>query len=228
MMTSARAPIFLLVHGTFASGATWTLQDSPFCAALCWAFPGASVRSFEWSGKNSFKARANATHALRATLKKYLAAEADSAFVLIGHSHGGTVALQSLRGLEHESRILGIVCLSTPFFHVRLRGLNPDDIATPLTALVSIVTYLILFSIPSLILASTTYTYVLVFLLWHIFRRRKAVEPANWRSEVRQHWSEFSRQWSSLARQWIVLPTICLIVFLRGAHSWRIVIAGWG
>ena len=44
--------------------------------------------------------------------------------VLIGHSHGGFVALSALRGATLDERICGVACLSTPFLMARVRPMS--------------------------------------------------------------------------------------------------------
>lgn len=40
---------------------------------------------------------------------------------MIGHSHGGTVATLALKDFDYHKNVSGIGCLSTPFFHIRIR-----------------------------------------------------------------------------------------------------------
>lgn len=81
------------------------------------------MRRFEWSGRNSVSARAKAAEQLAQELET-LASIPDSKLVIIGHSHGGNVALSALKasGAGHVGdKIAGIVCLSTPFLLLRRR-----------------------------------------------------------------------------------------------------------
>ena len=44
--------------------------------------------------------------------------------MLIGHSHGGFVALSALRGATLDERFCGVACLSTPFLMARVRPMS--------------------------------------------------------------------------------------------------------
>ena len=44
---------------------------------------------------------------------------------VIGHSHGGNIAFQAMRDGAVESRMAGVVCLSTPFLCAAPRNLGP-------------------------------------------------------------------------------------------------------
>lgn len=81
----------VLVHGTFARDADWTLEDGPVTAEIRRRFPHARVVPFNWSGANSPSARIKAGEEL-ATVVKSIGAAGQSVWI-IGHSHGGNVAL---------------------------------------------------------------------------------------------------------------------------------------
>ena len=105
----------ILIHGTFARGASWTMPDSPLQAVLIEATAGrAGVHRFDWSGKNSFAARLRATEELVAFMNHIAESDLDARFHLLAHSHGGNVALHASRSDAVTARINSISCLGTP------------------------------------------------------------------------------------------------------------------
>jgi hypothetical protein len=58
-------------------------------------------------------------------LTALLARWPDAQHFVIGHSHGGNIAFQAMRDAAVESRIAGVVCLSTPFLCAAPRNLGP-------------------------------------------------------------------------------------------------------
>jgi MFS family permease len=116
--------IVFLVHGTSffpwsrGKGALWMSPGSAMWDALQ-KLPGPPiVRSFLWSGRNSMKARSDAAHDLASQLRA--AAQGANNVTIIGHSHGGNVALQAV-GEAHLEYAVKIICLSTPFILPRAR-----------------------------------------------------------------------------------------------------------
>lgn len=112
------------------------------------------INRFEWSGRNSPWSRKEAGRGLRAQLAGQLARDPDARHYVIGHSHGGAVALRGVYGDETLcERIAGVATLATPFIHVRERGyvpVNYTDMVTwicflPLSALAAwLILYLVL------------------------------------------------------------------------------------
>lgn len=116
----------VLVHGTFARNAPWTLDASPLRKALLAHFGnGVVFKRFVWSGRNSFRARAEATDSLRQFLTES-SSHTDHAVhrFVIAHSHGGNVALEALSGPRAAPNVDGLVCLSTPFLSSRRRTIS--------------------------------------------------------------------------------------------------------
>ncbi len=108
----------ILVHGTWGRRSGWTFPDSALHARLGTEFPDAKVERFEWSGKNRHRARAEAA----AELGRHIDAEPAGHVVLVGHSHGGSVAERTLihRGwgrADGERDDVGAVTVGTPFLH---------------------------------------------------------------------------------------------------------------
>lgn len=111
-----------LVHGTWARRAAWVKDDAVFQSLLRHA-TGMDLRlhSFEWSGSNLQRARLEAAGRLAAHLEQQASNHPGAAQFVIGHSHGGSVALYAMLRNSLGKRITGVVCLSTPFISVRER-----------------------------------------------------------------------------------------------------------
>ncbi|MDP9412774.1 MAG: alpha/beta hydrolase [Pseudomonadota bacterium] len=114
-----------LVHGTFASEAPWANPEGLFHRTLAREMPDAAVDRFNWSGRNSHEARAAAGVELAEHSAALLEAHSRERLLLVGHSHGGNVILQSLKDPHFQSRVDAIVFLGTPFWRV-----EPRDVAT--------------------------------------------------------------------------------------------------
>jgi hypothetical protein len=127
--------VVTLVHGTlplewmrrcrlaiagraYSASATWIQPGSPMWKALSEALPGLELRSFEWSGANSPKARAAAARKLTSELEGMLDRFPKARHFVIAHSHGGNVALYTLRSGKVREGLSGIACLATPFITV--------------------------------------------------------------------------------------------------------------
>lgn len=108
----------VLVHGTFASDAQWIKSDSALCKHLLATIPGPiNFFPLNWSGGNSFEARLEATDRLIVLAKEIKAAYPSTPLLVIGHSHGGSIAVSARQRLPHAI-IDGIITLSTPFLHI--------------------------------------------------------------------------------------------------------------
>jgi hypothetical protein len=116
--------VITLVHGAWARNASWTRADSPLCSAVQAAFPRALLVPCRWSGGNTLRARCRATTALVAHLRGLLVSYPGAHHFVIAHSHGGNIAMYALRDAELQRRLEGLVCLSTPFLHVRPRSVS--------------------------------------------------------------------------------------------------------
>jgi pimeloyl-ACP methyl ester carboxylesterase len=121
--------IIYLVHGTWPRGfwfsqlfskkrLSWFELTSEFARELSVQFEGfrAEIKAFLWSGSNAILDRANAAAELAAEVSRDLEAK-DTVIVVIGHSHGGNVALKALRTVAQLDRIF-LVTLGTPFFQI--------------------------------------------------------------------------------------------------------------
>lgn len=108
--------VVTLVHGTFARETEWIHPGSALRKRLEDPNPGVvDVRQFEWTGANRHTDRIVAGAALSKQIEEQLLSYPDAQHVLVGHSHGGNVALYAMRSPILDGRVAGIVCLNTPF-----------------------------------------------------------------------------------------------------------------
>jgi hypothetical protein len=113
--------IVTLIHGTFARKAPWTLPGSRLCRALEGRFTGGvQLRRFEWSGRNSFRARRKAVMDLKQDLATVRMRWPGVTHYLVGHSHGGNVAIGGVTA-SPPGTVDGVVCLATPVLTTRRR-----------------------------------------------------------------------------------------------------------
>lgn len=132
--------VITLVHGTFGRWSGWLDKDSLLCRSLQSCFPG-SVRlclNFRWSGLNSPYAREKAAKKLRQHLHAVIDECPADVHIVIGHSHGGNVALYAIKDTRLADKIGGVICLSTPFLHATRRELGflpPGSVKTGLLLL---------------------------------------------------------------------------------------------
>jgi pimeloyl-ACP methyl ester carboxylesterase len=107
--------VFVLIHGTFARGAAWTGDDSGLVKALREAYPSCKIFRFTWTGGNSHSDRLSAANELQELLKSCADAYPRGRIHLVGHSHGGNVALYALRDVSVAELVTSLVCISSPF-----------------------------------------------------------------------------------------------------------------
>jgi Serine aminopeptidase, S33 len=117
--------VVTLVHGTWARRADWTTESSPLCRAIRKAMHGpVRFEQFLWSGRNTVTSRSKAVEHLISHLAALQERWPHARHFVIGHSHGGNIALQAMRDKAVEARIAGVVCLSTPFLWASPRNLG--------------------------------------------------------------------------------------------------------
>lgn len=112
--------IVFLIHGTWATNASWTKGDSDLRQAISSSIsPAKSTKfvEFDWSGRNTMNARQKATRRLKALLKESVKSNPDSKHIIISHSHGGNIAIRAISD-EMEGQV-DLVCMSTPFICAR-------------------------------------------------------------------------------------------------------------
>jgi len=120
---SAMAFRVFLVHGTFAKEAEWTLDKSPLREHLRRDLPDIHICTTPWTGRNSTRARHTGVQTLSTQLRDSLAANPFDQHVVIGHSHGGTIAFQAVNSAEFVERVPAVL-LSTPVLTPRKRQLS--------------------------------------------------------------------------------------------------------
>lgn len=99
----------IIVHGTWAAQHEWHKPDGQFCKSLLSRIQECKISSFIWSGKFDRNERVYAAKNLSDVINQI---PQHIKVILIGHSHGGNVALLA----SHASRRLidHIVLLGTP------------------------------------------------------------------------------------------------------------------
>jgi uncharacterized membrane protein len=130
----ATAPcIVTLVHGTFAPKAAWTRDGSPLRAALKEALGNVTFVTHDWSGKNTLEERLSEADKLADELCFQQRIFPEAKRIVVGHSHGGSMAAYALERLQPGCYVSGIICLATPFIYFQLRG-NFEDIRRAIIA----------------------------------------------------------------------------------------------
>lgn len=144
--TPKKRVIIFLVHGTYARKALWTQKGSKLRSAVEASFAGeAQFREFLWSGRNSFSARNKAAIELGKELNQTATENPKIPIILIGHSHGGNVALKSLDYSQASESVAGVICLSTPFLLVRTRRYGASRLSGAMLFLPLMFTAIVLF-----------------------------------------------------------------------------------
>jgi pimeloyl-ACP methyl ester carboxylesterase len=121
----SRAPMVFLIHGTFAAGAPWTQSDASIATTLSMELLNEFgerplIHRLAWSGENSVAARARAITELTTSLEQVFRFNANRQVILIGHSHGGNIAMKAAEAFASYPN-LGIVTMATPFLVAQYR-----------------------------------------------------------------------------------------------------------
>lgn len=150
--------VIVLIHGTFATDAPWTRPNSWFGQSLAEALARRSIASAEltfidWSGGNSHTARITGSRALAAHVNA-LGLEPDDSCYLVGHSHGGNIALHAIvHNDATREQVDGVVTLATPFLFFRdetplvariAAGLDASAIAAVVWAVIPLIGAIVL------------------------------------------------------------------------------------
>lgn len=108
--------VITLVHGTFAKRAKWTREGSVLRTHLAKSLPArVEFQRFEWSGRNRNADRKSAARRLGDLVSRRTLTDPEAHQFLIGHSHGGNVALYALDTPTREEAVSGVICFNTPF-----------------------------------------------------------------------------------------------------------------
>lgn len=109
----------ILVWGTFAADADWVQKGSYFRQTLRRFLKELNVTCefhvYSWSAVNSHIARYEASLKLESMLLA-LAKRTRGDIHIIGHSHGGSVAYNTLNSSTASSKVTRFFSLGTPFF----------------------------------------------------------------------------------------------------------------
>ena len=117
--------IITLVHGTWAKKTTWIESESIISNYLKANLPGkTTIAQFKWSGKNSHHARIRASDKLVEHVLHTKKLYPNSHQFIIGHSHGGNVALYAAKNSTVKDNVNTIVCLATPFINSKTRNIG--------------------------------------------------------------------------------------------------------
>jgi pimeloyl-ACP methyl ester carboxylesterase len=116
--------VVTLVHGTFARAAAWTADDSDIASALGAHFDDLVIARYEWSGDNDVMARIRAEDHLREHLTTLQQQYPFARQYLIGHSHGGNIAVRAATTRQLDINVQGVACLGTPFIAAEMRDLS--------------------------------------------------------------------------------------------------------
>ncbi|MBY0284897.1 MAG: GPI inositol-deacylase [Sphingomonas sp.] len=113
--------LIVLVHGTWNPTSLWLQPRSHFRNRIAAALRSEGVKEVRfsrliWSGANNHQARAAAGDALAERLKFLRSRFPTHRLIVVGHSHGGNVALRGalLRDAGGQT-VDGVVTLATPF-----------------------------------------------------------------------------------------------------------------
>jgi hypothetical protein len=137
-----------IVHGTWGrgifptvrsrlpfKGPQWFDDQSQFALKLCERLSKRSIfariSAFPWSGANSIFARDRAGHDLAAHLRDEAERAKGSRQVVIGHSHGGNVAIRALSHRGDSPEPITLVTLATPFVEVLVPSERPEPEIKP-------------------------------------------------------------------------------------------------
>ena len=116
----------VLVHGTFARDLSWLSADSPLVRELCSLFADANIFRFPWDGCPHQSSRYEAARRLGEDLASIGAVY--NRVIVVGHSHGGNVALQAIQSISGSD--IQLITLATPFLWTHWS--NPRDAVTNL------------------------------------------------------------------------------------------------
>lgn len=122
--------VVYILHGTWPFGffrrksdpkrPAWFEPGGAFYNVVLETLPkGTVIRCFYWSGRNGFAARSSAAHGLaQYILRAGETDPIDTAYAIVAHSHGGTVAAEAMSMISEKpvaQRVTTLITLATPF-----------------------------------------------------------------------------------------------------------------
>lgn len=123
--------LVFVVPGTYGNDGFWPSVvegKASFGSELLRSLgPGSAVRPFLWDGSNDHQARMVAAGDLAAAIDEQ--ALGYDRVCLVGHSHGGNIALAAAG--KCRTKIDVLVCLSTPHVHVSMKGADGTALYVP-------------------------------------------------------------------------------------------------
>lgn len=107
-------PVYIVLHGTWGAETSWYIPNGDFFDALeeTAKKQNGSVVSLRWSGANSIQERNKAAQSLAKLIETYNNND-NTKIIVVGHSHGGTVALLASH-LLNKNTIAILYTLGTP------------------------------------------------------------------------------------------------------------------
>ncbi|MCL2717361.1 MAG: thioesterase domain-containing protein [Lachnospiraceae bacterium] len=114
-----------LIHGTFSEPDTWTNEFRDYLIGLY----NEEIFAEPWTGKNNMRARKNAAKDLVVSIKEYVKYNPDEPIRLIGHSHGGNVAILVANMLAEENiKVETLITIGTPVREYHLNRKSKTNI----------------------------------------------------------------------------------------------------
>jgi hypothetical protein len=157
--------VVTLVHGTWAQHAAWTHQGSPFCIQLEDELKkrrSARVRftRCNWPAGDTHEDRRLGSVLLHRHLLRQVRefpASANNLHFVVAHSHGGNVALRTIRRSRVlKSEICGLITLATPYLSLSERRygmtLLPKALADSLDFLKTFAVIPLLMAVPVILI----------------------------------------------------------------------------
>jgi hypothetical protein len=127
------APIFVVVHGTWATRSRWTHRDSKLVTEVTKRWPESVFYQFRWTGTNGARHRLVAAEVLGEELNQLAGIYPSSKIVVISHSHGGNVVAWAATDIMLP--ISAAIYLNTPFTQV---APAPEKVGFPLPFILAI------------------------------------------------------------------------------------------
>ncbi|KAA3639473.1 MAG: alpha/beta hydrolase [Proteobacteria bacterium] len=107
--------VTILIHGTCAKNAPWIRSNSYMSKFISdYHEHKNEVHAFNWTGINSFTARLTASKKLCNLLKVIKMKNPNCQITLVGHSHGGSIALHAANSIYSDFDDIKVVCLGAP------------------------------------------------------------------------------------------------------------------
>ena len=106
-----------LIHGTFSDSETWTPEFRKYVEELF----NESSETLDWLGKNTKRNRSESAEAMFDKIYKWHKENPDEPIRLVGHSHGGSIAIMVSNMLaEKEKKVDTLITVATPVREYKL------------------------------------------------------------------------------------------------------------